>query len=239
MSKDEKIDRKALKRPDEFMSRGQQFMLWMSKRRKRFVPVFIAGVVLVITVYAFDWYSTRQLNEAWAQYYKINKSTGEGKWEELKTFQKERGSFRPGYFAALELGDHHFEQARKAAFDGETGKVSQEANQAIEWYTRALDFGELLPSERQLVYINRGNSHEIKKDFPQAMADYGMAVEFGGDPEALALLSLGRVQGLEGKADLARGTYERLTKEFINTEYAKLARNHLRRLDSPLFTEKK
>src|SRR5262249_17268616 len=102
-----------------------------------------------------------------------------------------------------------------------------------------LEFSDLLPIEKQLLRINRGNAEELQKKWDDALADYRAASEITGDAKGLAMLNLARVYELKGDTAKAGEIYEKVTIDFINTEYARQAKNNLRRLKSPLFAEQK
>lgn len=265
MSKKTKMDRKELKKPDEFVTKGRAMLDFMNQKRKRFLPVLIGGVLLVVSVYGFDWWSTKKLNEGWAAYYEVNKLENDTKWTELEKIYSNWSGVRPAYFAALGLADHYFSEAEKALY-GVTPEPEKKADKkddkkeeaekvaatqpdkeksvelgrkSVTWYSKALDFGELMSSERQLIYINRGNAHELAGEIDKALEDYQTAVDFGGDPKPLAMLNLARAQRLSGNEELAKATYTSITVDFPGSEYSKVAKQRLRRLTSPLFAGRK
>jgi hypothetical protein len=238
MEKTPKLDRKELKQPDQFMKRGQAVFAFLLEKRKRFLPVLIGGAVLVGSVYAFDWWSQRKLEKGWVEYNRVNKLAGTERVDQLKVFQAGHAGDRPGYFAAVSVADYYYDEAKKEAVKKD-GKPSEAATQAASWYGRALEFRGLLSGEKQLLYIDRGGAKEILGELDEANKDYQMAADFGGDPAGLARLSLGRIQEMKGDKAKAEEIYKKVSEDFVNTEYAKLAKSFLRRMSSPLWQETK
>lgn len=253
MSKEPKLDRKELKKPDEFVSRGRKSMQWVFEKKKRFVPVLIVGLTAVAGMYALDWYSDSRLNEAWVSYYEVSKQEGSERWTALETYYNKHSLTRPTVMAAVELGDYYFNEAKKKYFDSIKGDAKAKDSKdktppnpmsqkelstaAVDWYAKALDFGSLLKAERQLLLINRGEAYELDSDWQRAEQDYQAASDIVDHPQGLALLNLARVQELKGDTAAAETTYRRITTDFKDSEYSKLATNHIRRLTSPLFTK--
>ena len=251
------------------MSRGRSFIEMLSKRRQRLYSVLIGVAVLIAGVYAFDYWSNHRLNENWQNFYRINKTEGDTKWKEMEAYFEGAPKVRPAYFAAVSLGEHYFNEAKRAMYwvaptektdakaDPKTEKTAADtkaeedkaeakppelttaeaAERSVSWYTKALEFGELLPAERQLIYINRGNGYELAGQIEKANVDYQTAVDYGGGPKGLAMLNLARGKNLLGDKEGAKTIYQTIVKELQDTEYAKLAKNHLRRLESPLFSK--
>lgn len=236
MDKNPKLDRKELKRPDQFVARGQQFFQFLMARRRRFGPVLIGGVVLVAVVYLFDWWSDQRLAKAWVEYNKVAKVAGTGRLDKLKHFHAENGNARPGYFAAVALGDYYLDEARKQALKKD-GNPAETGRLAVDWYGRALEFRGLISGEKQLLYLDRGAAKEVLKQLDEAFKDYQMAVDFGGEPAGLALINMGRLHEMKGEAAKAEEIYKKISTDYVNTEYAKLAKSLLRRMTSPLFQE--
>lgn len=233
MSKPPRIDRKTLKTPDEFVSKGRATLEFFVRQRSRFVPVLIVAVVVVAAVYAYDWWSTDRLEKGWATYQEILKATEAERWDKLKTFHQEHAQGRPGLFAAVTLADHYFDEAKKEAFKDPA--VVPSAVPAAEWYAKALAENSLLSGEKQLLHLNRGGALEMQKQWDAALAEFQAGADLAGEGKPLALLGLARVHEAKNENDKAVATYEKIAADFLNTEYAKLAKNSMRRLKSPLF----
>ncbi len=238
MDKSSKLDRKELKRPDQFVKKGQAVFAFLMEKRGRFLPVLIGGVVLVASVYAYDWWAEQKLEKSWVEYNRIAKVTGPERIDQLKVFQTDHSGDRPGYFAAVAIADYYYDEAKKESFKKD-GKPQENATQAVSWYGRAIEFKSLLSGEKQLLYFDRGGAQEILGQLDEATKDYQMSADFGGEPAGLAKLSLGRIQEMKGDRAKAEEIYKKVSEEYVNSEYGKLAKGLLRRMSSPLWQENK
>lgn len=234
MSKPPRIDRKTLKNPDEFVSRGRSVLTFLASQRSRFIPILVVAGVVIAAAYAYDWWVNDKLEKGWQAYANAMKAVENERWDKLKTLHADLKSGRPSLFAALALGDHYFDEAKKETLkDPKT--VPPSAAIAGEWYAKALQSSDLLPAEKQLLQSNRGAAFELEQKWDDAKTAYTSASDQPGEGKALALLGLARVAEAKNDPAVATQTYEKVTTEFSNTEYAKIARNSLRRLKSPLF----
>ncbi len=231
MSKPPKIDRKTLKKPDEFVVQGVSFMERAAHYQKQILFAAVGIVVGAIAYYSFGWWQDRQLNQAWIAYNTAVSTEGNAKWGALEAFHKEYTNTRPGFLAAVALGDHAFEEQKKALFEkGETGKE----HDAVKWYTEALKFGKLVPFEEQLLLINRGKAQELGKHWGEALADYEKAAAISGEAGGLAALNAGRALEQQGEREKASTQYDKVAAQYADTEYARLAKIYRRTLNSPL-----
>lgn len=238
MSKPPRIDRKAIKGPDEFQKKGRVFLHYLIDQRVRFLSVIIAVGVGVAAVLGWDSFTGNRLDKGWVAYDQAVKAPETERWDKLKTMYGEWGNTRPTYFAAVTLADHFFDDAKKELLKDPTKPVSS-AGSAIEWYTKAMQFDGALPSEKQLLTINLGNAYELQQKYDDALASYNKAVDMEGGARGYALLNVARAQELRGDTAKAVDTYQKVSVDFINTEYAKVAKNQLRRMKSPLFANAK
>jgi tetratricopeptide (TPR) repeat protein len=234
MSKLPEIDRKTLKRPDEFVRGGRSVIDFLVKQKKRFVPVLIVAGVSILAVYAYDAWNARKETAAWDAYVVAGKLPDAEKWEKLKSVHAEHGKSRAGFFAALDLADHNFDLAKKSLSATPPVSNPPEVTEARTWYTKALEYSDLLPKEKQLLVINRGNTSELAEKWDEALADYQQAEGIAAEGKPLAQLATGRV--LEKKNDTAKAieVYEKISVESQATEFGKVAKNSVRRLKSPL-----
>jgi tetratricopeptide (TPR) repeat protein len=238
LSRPPKIDRKSLRNPDEFVKRGRVFLSFFYAERLPFIGIGIVAALIIAGVYGVDWWNGRQSDLGWKAYDDAMKASEPARWEELKKVYGKYAKSRPGFFAALSVGDHFFDEAKKEAVK-DAGNPSAAATQSREWYTKALGYSELVGTEKQLLYLNRGTTYEMEKNFDQSLADYQKASEFSGQAKGLALLSVARAYELKNDLTKATATYQKVTKDFSNSEYSRQAKNDLRRLKSPLFNDKK
>lgn len=240
MTKPPKIDRKVLKGPDTFQTKGRTTLGWLAERRVTILPVILVFVAVAALLYGLDWYKENKLSGAWKSFYDATKLPEPQKWEDLKTVYVRFKGTRPGLFAALSLADHFYNDAKSATLKEASltlpSGLQETVKSAAEWYGSALQFGELLPTERQLVEINLGHSHELAGNLDLANEAYRKAAEVaGGDAKAYAMLNQARVLELKKDSGKAVEMYEKIASEFGTTEFGKMAKNQVRRLKSPLF----
>ncbi|NBT57751.1 hypothetical protein EBT16_03095 [bacterium] len=235
MSKPPTIDRKELKTPDAFVSKGTQFLNRISQSRIGLIPILLVSVLIAVGFYGYDLWEQRQEEKAWAEYYLANKVEGDAKWEKLKAFQTAWSGSRASLLAAVEIADHHFENAKKE-WGKDKNKVQAEAGLAAEWYSKAVQYRQLAPVEKQLISLNKGNAEELLEKWAESFSDYEKAYSVTAPAKGLALLSMGRVQEAQGEKEKAAQTYEKVFTEFAASEYAKVAKANWRKLKSPLLS---
>lgn len=233
MSKPPRIDRKSLRTPDEFVTKGRNALQFFVRQQNRFVPILIVVVLAVGAIYGYDYWSKSRLEKGWTSLNAAMKLPEAERWEKLKTLHGELKSGRPAFFAAVTLADHYFDEAKKESLAG-TVKPASAATSA-EWYLRATAEPSLLPGEVQLLQINRGGALEIAGQWEDAAAAYQKAADLAGDAKGLALLGVARVHEAKGEQAKAVESYEKVSQDFAANEYGKMAKSSLRRLKSPLF----
>lgn len=243
MAHEEKIDRKALKSPDAFVSRGQRLLDWLFEQRVRLLPVLVLALAVVVGVYVFDHLSHKKENEAWDAYYAATKMDEAKRPESMKTVQSRFGSTRAGLYAATWLADKDLEAAKKAAAEVTAPAVSQKAQDlgtsAAQWYGEALKYKDLLPGERQLLHLDRAVALEVAGKLTDALAEAKQAASYSGEAKGMALLTEGALEERTGDKAKAKETYAKIAADLAGTESAKLAKTMLRRLDSTLLGEAK
>lgn len=232
------VDRKSLKQPDTFVSRGRRVLGFLAAHRTRFATVAGIAVAAAAIFYAFEWWSTRQSDAAWVAYFEAQRQPEDKRLAAFEAVYASHSGTRAAQLAAVSLGDRAFEQARSQALKPtpEGGKPDA-AEKAIEWYGKALDYGDLQPIERQLLLINRGKSKELAGKLDEALEDFQQGAALEGPAKGLASLSVGRIWELKGESEKAREQYEKVASEFLDTEYARLAKAYLRALKSPILQE--
>ncbi|MCB0405536.1 MAG: tetratricopeptide repeat protein [Bdellovibrionales bacterium] len=205
---------------------------------RKTVGTLVALICATAAVYySFSWWSQRQLDKGWLGYLEVSKmEKPEEKWAAMAGFFESASNLRPRFQAAIDLADHYFAELKAAVEDPKKEKPAGE-NLAVKWYSNALSYGGLLPMERQLVLINLGQSYELSGDRENAKAQYEAAAGVDGEAKGLALLNVGRLYELLGDTAKAKENYDKVAKDFAGTEYARLAKNYQRAIDSPLIKE--
>ncbi len=236
MSKPPKIDRKALKNPDQFVVKGRHFIDELSDQRNIVFAVLGLCLLSGIGYYGYSLWVEHHEDKAWQAYITADRYPVEKRFPELKSVYGHYRSSRPTYFAALAIADHAYDDAKKEA-SKPNGDPSKSSAEAVEWYTNALKYSGLGPNEKQLVLIDRGGAYEVGKKYDEALADYRSSSEITGYGKGLALLGVGRVYELKNEIPKAVETYNKVASDLADTEFAKTAKNLLRRLQSPLFKD--
>ena len=238
MSKPPTIDRKSLNKPDEFVKQGRHALELIAGHQKKILVVAGAVIVVAFSFYFYDMYQTSQNEAGWRKYAEVSKLPEAQQWDKLKTLSEEYRSAVVGQFAALNLADHYFEEAKKE-LEKNPKMTSVNAPLAVEYYSKALSFSKLSPNEKGLLLVNRGQAFEIAQKWEDALTDYSDAVKIGFEGKPLALLGEARIYEVKKEHSKAAETYEKISADFLNTEYGRLAKGYLRRLKSPLFSESK
>jgi len=234
VSKPPRIDRKTLKNPDEFVTKGRATLDFFVRQQNRFLPVLIVVILAVAVTYGYDYYNRQKQEKGWQAYTAALKLPEAERWEKLKTLHAELKSGRPAFFAAVGIADHYFDEAKKEIAKAPSEKPASAATSA-EWYLRATAEPSLLPAEQQLLHINRGGALEIAGQWDEAQQSYQRGADLVGDSKGLALLGVGRVHEAKGEAPKAFEVYEKVAQDFSSNEYGKMAKGSLRRMKSPLF----
>lgn len=237
MSKPPVIDKKSLKTPDEFVQKGTQLMSRVAMYRTKVLPVAIAAAVIVVLGYTYQWWEERNGEAHWKTYFEATKLADAEKWASFKKIAEE-GKSRAAFLASVSLADHHFDEAKKALLK-DSNVIPADAETAGTWYSKALAYSGLVPNEKQLLTINLAQSLEMQKKYDDALAKLKTAAELPGELKGLALLDSGRNLELKNEKARAIETYEKVAADFLGTEYARTARNHVRRLNSPIFASEK
>lgn len=238
MSKPPKIDRKELSRPDEFVQQGTHVLELVLGHQKKILSGLATVAVLALGFYVYQWKVDSKNEAGWAEYAGVIKKSDKEKWEGLKKLAENYSSVPVGQYAAVQLADHYFEEARKgSSTDGQS--KSSNVNLAVQWYSEALKFSKLTPGEKGLLLVNRASSHELDQRWDDAMRDYVDAANLGFESKPLALLGQARIYEMKSEPQKAIELYQKISSDFLNTEYGRMAKNYLRRLKSPLFGESK
>ncbi len=229
MSKDIKLDRKELKKPDEFVSKGRAIMNFIQQRQRRFITVLVITGFFILAIFALDRWSKHKLVKNWIEFYEITKMSETEKWGKLQEFIGGKSMTRPVLMATIELADHYVDKAKR----GE----KKDLDFAIELYSKVLQSGDLLPEEKQLVYYNRATLYEMNSKYDEALKDYQLASEFSIQNRALVLISIGHLYETMNNKEKAIEFFNKVINDFVDTEFARIAKNSLRRLESPIFKD--
>ncbi len=232
----EHMDRKALKQPDNFVALGQRALVALLKQKSALAGGLVGILVVALAYYGYGAWTDRQLNRGWIAFYQAEEAPEADRPSKWKEAYESGGSTRAAYMAAVSLGDYYF----KAFETPVAGTTSEQAAQsAVEWYSKALSFSLLLPSERELLTMNLGQALELQKKNDEALASYQKTAAMGGQSKPLALLHVGRLLESKKDTEAARAAYQSIIADFAMSEYARIARNYLRRMGSALLESEK
>lgn len=251
----ERIDRKQLKRPDGFVQKGRQiFESLFREPRSALIALGVLGIGIG-AYYAYDAYASRRLNRDWIAYYQADEAKGADRVAKMKSAFESGGNTRAAVSAAVFLADHYYGAAQlkaeqqkvkqatgkepKKRKEGEedpepTMTTTQAAEAATQWYGKALGFSLLLPGEREMLTLDAGHALELQGKWDEALGRYKSVVEMEGQAKPLAMLHSGRMHEVKKEKDAAKTLYQSISQEFANTEYARLAKNYLRSMNSAL-----
>jgi hypothetical protein len=249
MSRESHIDRKLLKKPDSFVVLGRKLLAKLLEERK---VLWVAGAVVAAGAaiyYGYGAWHNSRLNRDWLAYHLADEAKPEEQTAKRKEVFEKGGRTRAAFLAAVSLGDHYLQaaQAKVEATKAE-GKsertlqkdtepklsLEESANAASEWYKKALAFSFLLPAEKEMLILDEGNSLEIAGKREEAKVSYQKAADMNGPVKPLALLHLGRLYEAAQDREKAKSLYQSVSTDFGSTEYSRVAKNYLRRMDSPL-----
>jgi outer membrane protein assembly factor BamD (BamD/ComL family) len=200
----QRFRRKDLKRPDEFVSRGNQFMEW-AQENGRLLGYAGGGVVVValiiLGVLAARTARLRQANEdlsgALAEF--RNAHYGEAATQLSEVADRWQAT-NAGRIAGLYAGSANLKADN---FDRATTLLQNVVN-APDW-----------PSYlRQEALLDLGYAFESKNDLQNAAARFSEASALEGPYVAMAVLGEARCREAAGEKDKARALYERFTREF-------------------------
>ena len=233
MAKPPKLDRKSIKAPDDFVRQGNRILDLVAENRQKVLILAIVLVLAVLVGYGYQSWNHSRLAQGWNAYAAAIKLPEPQRYDALKSGYEHGRKTRATFFMAVTVADHAFDTAR-AALLKDPSTVPPTLAEAADWYSKALSYRDLLPSERQLLLIDRGQAYEMEKKFDLAGKDYQEAASLGGTLKGYALLNQGRLYELMQNKAQAQQTYEQVASDFLNTQYGQLAKNYLRRLKSPL-----
>ncbi|NBX67705.1 MAG: hypothetical protein EBR01_01930 [Proteobacteria bacterium] len=235
MSKPPKIDRKDLSRPDEFVQQGTHLLELVLGHQKKILSGIATVAVIALGFYFYQWRVDSKNETGWKEYAEVIQKTDTEKWEGLKKIAEKYSSVPVGQYSAVQLADHYFDEAKKQS-GADANSKPMNVNLAVQWYSEALKYSKLSPGEKGLLLVNRASAHELEQKWDDAMRDYVDAISLGFEGKPIALLGQARIYELKNEPGKAIEVYQKLSADFLNTEYGRMAKNYLRRLKSPLFS---
>lgn len=214
--------RKDLKRPDEFVSRGRQVIIWM-RANVRLVSQIgggVAAVVLVIVgLLSVRTARVRQANEDLTQAVAALRAGHNSEAAtQLMDVANRWQSTTPGRIARLFAADADLKTDN---LDGATAAL-QELLTVSDWP----------PYLHQEVLVTLGFILERKSDLAGAAARYNEAASLEGPYIEMAILGEASCRERLGQKDEARKLYERYTREFPQAPDAEVVNGKVAALKS-------
>jgi tetratricopeptide (TPR) repeat protein len=198
-----KLNRKALREPDEFQTLTSQVAAWAQANRTALVAVAAAAVVIAAVGAGVSWYRARQAAAAAVRFQSAHDEFQASRWEEAGEAFAGLGRDYPGTgygrLAALYQGHALLRKPDPAA-----------AAAAYGGFLAASPPTDYL---RQEALMGLGAAREASADAPGARDAYEQAATIEGPFRSDARLSLARLYEAGGQPDRAKELYLAVLKE--------------------------
>jgi tetratricopeptide (TPR) repeat protein len=192
-----KLDRKALREPDEFQSLTSQAAAWAQANRTALIAAAVAAVAIAAVAAGVGWYRARQAAAAAIRFQSAHDEFQAGRWAEAADafagLRRDYGGTGYGRLGALYEGHALYHKPDPAA--------------------AAVAYGEFLASSPETVYLRQeallglARSREAMGDVPGARDAYEQAAAIEGPFRSDARLALARLYESDGQADKAKELY--------------------------------
>jgi len=199
----DRIDRKALRGPDEFQTLTAQATGWVGQNRR--VASIIAGGVLGVAILALiiGWYSQRREEAAAIRFQAAHNEFAAGKFTEAaQSFEGLRTDYGSTPFGRLAL-----------LYRGHALARANDAAGSATAYQEYLASSPPTPYLRQAALVGLGRSQEILGDQTAALQAFTDAAAIPGPFAVEAMFGQARLQEAAGDAAAAAKTYTALAAE--------------------------
>ena len=198
-----KLDRKALREPDEFQTLTNQIAAWAQTNRTALVAIVAAAVAIAAVGAGVSWYRARQADAAAIRFQSAHDEFQASRWAEAAEAFAGLGRDYPGtgYGRLAALYEGH--------------ALSRKPDPAAA----ATAYGEFLAASpptdylRQKALVSLAAAREASGDSAGARAAYEQATAIDGPFRSDARLSLARLYEAGGQADKAKELYLAVLKE--------------------------
>jgi len=210
--------RKDLRRPDEFVNRGNQFIVWARSNTR--VLWQAGGAVLAVVLVIGGFYSVRGARARQAN----------------DDLSQALGEFRAGHYgpAATQLGQVASRWQSTPAGNVATLYAANADLKANDFESATVLLQGALPAAdtwppylRQQALLALAYALERKGDLPGAVARYSEAGALEGAYTSTAVLGEARCREQAGEKDAARKLYERFVREFPQASEIEVANSKL------------
>lgn len=237
-----RLDRKLLKRPDYFVEQGRVMLQRLVGQRRALIGFALTLVAITGVYYVYNGLAEKRIQADWVAYYEASQKPVAERAAALKAVYEKASNSRAKQLAAASLGDH-YALSQKAKQPGNKGEdpeaklsAAEVSTQSLDWYAKAQDFSFLQPLEKDLLTLNTAAVLEGENKLAEAASRYDAVAKSSTDAKPLGQLHSARLLEKGGKKDDARKLYRAIATDYPSTDYARIARNYLRRMDSPLFS---
>lgn len=208
MARSERIRRKDLRQPDEFLTFSRRALAYAEEHR---TTVFVASgalVVILVAVLAYRGIRARQEDHAAKAYAQAHALLDDRRYPEAATAFQEvvNGYGSTGYGVLAQL------QAANALL------LADRPGEATLAYQRFLDAGAPTDYLRQLALVRLGFAQEKNGKPGEAQAAYASAAEIAAPFAEEALLGQARVVEQNGDAAKAKDLYGRFLEKYPTSE---------------------
>ena len=204
MARTQRIRRKDLRQPDEFVTLSRRAITYAEENRTTVGLVAGAIVLVLLAVLVYRGLRSSRENAASAAYVAAHVLLDQKKYAEAATaFQAVADGYGSTTYAPLA----QLQAANALLLAGERG------NDAAVAYKKFLDAGPPTDYLRQLALTRLGHAQEVSNQPQEAMASYASAAELAGPFVEEALL--GEARAAETAGDVARA--QTLYQQFLGT----------------------
>lgn len=252
-SKTEEMTKKDLKGPDAFVSGTDHLFAWIEKHSKSIISLCVVAILASITYVGYAYWSQRTENQAAEALYqpegdlkKIETKIREERAEKMKDLAANKGAAtRPADFAQDYAPTVEKVRAQIKNHAGTRAALVSALNLASflmqqKQYALALEVleiprfepakGDLLGGfrlmHRGLAYLENAKAEEALKAYEEVLKSSALNY-FHSE----ALLKSGVAYELKGDAVKAREMYEKLGRDFPNTEASTTGQQYMRLLE--------
>src|SRR4029450_6437342 len=198
-----KLDRKALREPDEFQTLTNQVAAWAQAERSLLVAAALAVVAVAAAIAGVGWYRGRQSAAAAVRFQAAYGDFQASRWAEaadaFSGVQRDYAGTGYGRLAVLYQGHALARKPDPAA--------AATADSEVLAGCPKEDF------LRQEALVGLARAREASGDAAGAREAYDQASAIDGPFRSGARLSRARLRGAEGKADQARELYQAILKD--------------------------
>lgn len=259
--KEYKIDKKDLKGPDVFISTSDQILAWVEKHSGLIITIVVIAIVAGSGYIGYSAWNQSKENQAAEDIFKpenelkkVETKIREERAEKMKELaagtakdkkETKPETLRPADYAKdyapiveqvkQQIQKHAGTKAAMISALNLSGFLVQQKQfgPALE----VLDIPKYQPSSSDLLsglwHLHRGLAYLENQKTDEAIKEYETVVNNGDlkyfHPEAL--LKLGVAYEMKGDLEKARQAYERVGKEFPNTEASNTGRQYMRLLE--------